>query len=161
MFEILPFQQRFRIPINNHDLSKNRLTLAYKWKNGQNMFMTSLLTTMFESHQVRFIYAVGCGQTHCLFPDRIERYSTCNYIYARYVDNYMIPYAVGECIVRAFACSTNRESFSAAVQVVQPVPVVSIRKMIVARKFVSMIKENTWNRTCATALEDQKKEQST
>lgn len=35
---------------------------------------------------------VGCGQTNCVYPDRIERYLTCNYIQSQYSDNYNIPY---------------------------------------------------------------------
>lgn len=35
---------------------------------------------------------VGCAHTHCLYPDRIERYLVCNYIQSQYTDNYMVPY---------------------------------------------------------------------
>ncbi|CAF2892895.1 unnamed protein product [Rotaria sp. Silwood2] len=35
---------------------------------------------------------VGCAHTHCLFPDRIERYLTCNYLHSQYQDNYKTPY---------------------------------------------------------------------
>lgn len=109
----------------DHDLSDNRLIPAYGWKNGQNMVMTveltntlgDLLTIMFDSEKPRFEYGkgcttpgscthytqlminnmtrVGCGLTHCLFPDRIERYLTCNYILAQYSHNYMVPYEKG------------------------------------------------------------------
>lgn len=109
----------------DHDEANNRLTISYKWKNGQNMVMATeilstlsdLLMTMFDSEKPRFIYGVGCdppgtcthytqlmlsnmtrvgcGLTHCLFPDRIERFLTCNYIHAQYSHNYMIPYLPG------------------------------------------------------------------
>jgi len=35
---------------------------------------------------------VGCGQTHCVYPDRIERFITCNYLQSQYEDNYQTPY---------------------------------------------------------------------
>ena len=35
---------------------------------------------------------VGCAQTHCVYPDRIERFVTCNYILSQYEDNYQTPY---------------------------------------------------------------------
>ena len=109
----------------DHDQANNRLTVSYKWKNGQNMVMateilstlTDLLMTMFDSEKPRFQYGVGCnppgscthytqlmlsnmtrvgcGLTHCLFPDRIERFLTCNYIQAQYTNNFMIPYVEG------------------------------------------------------------------
>jgi hypothetical protein len=106
----------------DHDEANNRLTLAYNWKNGQNMVMSTetrstlseLLVMMYDSEKPRFKYGsgcdpagtcthytqlmlsnmtrMGCAETHCLFPDRIERYLTCNYIHAQYSNNYMIPY---------------------------------------------------------------------
>ena len=109
----------------DHDLSMNRFTLSYPWKNGQNMGMSTevrislskLLTMMIENEKPQFFYGVGCkpagsctsytqlmlsnitrvgcGVSHCLFPDRIERYLTCNYIHSQYTDNYMIPYVPG------------------------------------------------------------------
>ena len=119
----------------DHDESNNRLTVSYKWKNGQNMVMSTeirnslsdLLSIMFDSEKPRFEYGkgcnpagscthytqlmlsnmtrLGCGVTHCLFPDRIERYLTCNYIHAQYSNNYMIPYPTG-------SLSINRLSLS-------------------------------------------------
>ncbi|CAF1092552.1 unnamed protein product [Rotaria sp. Silwood1] len=35
---------------------------------------------------------VGCAHTHCIYPDRIERFLTCNYIHSQYQDNYKTPY---------------------------------------------------------------------
>ena len=35
---------------------------------------------------------VGCGHTHCLYPDRIERFLVCNYIHSQYQHNYNTPY---------------------------------------------------------------------
>jgi hypothetical protein len=35
---------------------------------------------------------MGCGQTNCVYPDRIERYLTCNYMLSQYEDNYQTPY---------------------------------------------------------------------
>ncbi|CAF3279487.1 unnamed protein product [Rotaria socialis] len=77
--------------------------------------LADLLDMMFSSEIVNFVYGtgcapdpgtclhytqgvlnnmtrVGCAHTHCVFPDRIERYLTCNYILSQYTNNYMIPY---------------------------------------------------------------------
>ncbi|CAF2085266.1 unnamed protein product [Rotaria magnacalcarata] len=77
--------------------------------------LADLVDMMFSSEKLNFVYGtgcapdpgtclhytqgmlsnmtrVGCAHTHCLFPDRIERYLTCNYINSQYADNYMIPY---------------------------------------------------------------------
>ncbi len=35
---------------------------------------------------------VGCGQSHCIYYDRIERYVVCNYIQSQYEDTYQTPY---------------------------------------------------------------------
>lgn len=109
----------------DHDQANNRLTLSYKWKNGQNMVfatevrssLSDLLTIMFDSEKPRLVYGVGCNppgtcthytqlmlsnmtrvgcaETHCMYPDRIERMFTCNYIHSQYSDSYMTPYVVG------------------------------------------------------------------
>jgi hypothetical protein len=75
----------------------------------------SLIDMMLSSEQPNFIYGsgcvdggdtclhytqamlsnitiVGCGQTHCVYPDRIERYLVCNYLQSQYTNNYPIPY---------------------------------------------------------------------
>jgi len=105
-----------------HDLAVNRLSPLFGWKNGQNIVMSSeirsspasLIDAMLSAEKDHFIYGkgcspdntclhytqamlsnltrVGCGQTHCVFPDRIERYITCNYIQSQYTDNYATPY---------------------------------------------------------------------
>lgn len=35
---------------------------------------------------------VGCGQTHCLYPDRVEHILTCNYQFALNLRSYLLPY---------------------------------------------------------------------
>lgn len=108
--------------IFEHDLAVNRLSPLFGWKNGQNMVMSSeirstpasLFDEMLSAERDRFLYGVGCepdgtclhytqamlsnitrvgcGQTHCVFADRIERYVVCNYIQSQYSDNYQTPY---------------------------------------------------------------------
>ncbi|CAF0769270.1 unnamed protein product [Rotaria sordida] len=107
----------------DHDLAVNRLSPKFKWKNGQNMVMStdirsslaSLLDTMLREERNNYKYAegcykipgsclhytqamlsnmtrVGCAHTHCLFPHRVERHLTCNYIHSQYTNNYKTPY---------------------------------------------------------------------
>lgn len=110
----------------DHDLAVNRLTPKFGWKNGQNMIMAteirstpaSLFDLMFSSEKAHFQYGLGCdkpgtclhytqlmlsnmtrmgcGQTHCLYPDRIQRMVTCNYIHSQYTDNYATPYVISK-----------------------------------------------------------------
>jgi hypothetical protein len=115
-------QTRANMCFFEHDLAANRLSPQYGWKNGQNMAMSSeirsspasLFDDMLGAEQQNFRYGqpcdpdgtclhytqamlsnitrVGCGQSHCVFPDRIERYVVCNYIQSQYTDNYQTPY---------------------------------------------------------------------
>ena len=45
---------------------------------------------------------VGCGHTHCLYADRIERFLTCNYIHSLYVDNVKYPYTPSKLFSNCF-----------------------------------------------------------
>jgi hypothetical protein len=115
-------QARADMCVFEHDLAVNRLSPKYGWKNGQNLAMSSeirsspasIFDDMLYAEQQNFRYGnscnpdntclhytqamlsnltrVGCGQTHCVFPDRIERYVVCNYIQSQYTDNYQTPY---------------------------------------------------------------------
>jgi len=106
----------------DHDLADNRLSPVYKWTNGQNMVMSdesvsspdSLIDFMLSYEKPLFVYGVGCkpdgsclhytqamisnltrvgcSQTHCLYPDRLERFVVCNYIQSQYASTYMTPY---------------------------------------------------------------------
>lgn len=50
---------------------------------------------------------VGCAQTHCVYPDRIDRYVTCNYIQSQYYDNYQTPYVPSKTSFFIFIISKN------------------------------------------------------
>jgi hypothetical protein len=106
----------------DHDLADNRLSPLFNWKNGQNMVTSdewtsspdSLIDFMLSYEKPFFVYGVGCNpagtclhytqamisnltrvgcaQTHCLYPDRLERFVVCNYIQSQYASTYMTPY---------------------------------------------------------------------
>ena len=108
----------------DHDLAENRISPVYGFYNGQNMLMTkdtrsslsSLLDTMFKAEKPYFIYGedcggnclhytqlmlstltrVGCAHTHCLYPDRVERFLVCNYIHSQYEDTAVRPFDKGK-----------------------------------------------------------------
>jgi hypothetical protein len=81
--------------------------------------LSSLLDTMFKSEKRYFRYGdtcaenegnclhytqlmlstltrMGCGHTHCLYPDRVERFLVCNYIHSQYDDTAKTPYDKGK-----------------------------------------------------------------
>jgi len=60
---------------------------------------------------------MGCGQTHCVYPDRIERFVTCNYIQSQYSDKFQIPYVESKIIdlfsnICFFVSSSSRHKIS-------------------------------------------------
>jgi len=89
--------------------------------------LDDLFTAMYDSEQGRFVYGVGCNpdgtcthytqlmisnmtrmgcaETHCLYPDRVERQLVCNYLQAQYTDNYMVPYIPSD--TPAIACPSK------------------------------------------------------
>jgi uncharacterized protein YkwD len=117
----------------DHDEATNRMSLSYAWKNGQNMVMSTeivtplatLLRMMYDSEKPEFVYGVGCKSpgtcthytqlminnltsmgcavSHCLYPDRIERYFVCNYLFSQYSDTYMIPYVQSKLLSSLFS----------------------------------------------------------
>ena len=57
---------------------------------------------------------MGCGQTHCVYPDRVERFVTCNYIQSQYEDNYQTPYiqSKSSLLVFSFVISITPRRYS-------------------------------------------------